>query len=97
MVDNSSPTNQFHPYTPETSTPVSERESLSSSRGLGGLLSRFGLNNVGSKISNVDYRGQLERARGVARNNPSAVLGGLAALAIGAGLMRRRSMMSRSV
>jgi len=34
----------------------------------------------------------LDKARTAARNNPGAVLGGLAALAIGAGLMRRRAM-----
>jgi hypothetical protein len=43
-------------------------------------------------MSNVDVRGQLNKARGVARNNGGLVLGGLAALAIGAGLMRKRSM-----
>jgi hypothetical protein len=92
MVDNSNPTNQFHPYTPETSTPSSERLGNTLSGGLGGLLNRFGLSGVGSKVSNVDYRGQLDKARGMARNNPGAVLGGLAALVIGAGLMRKRSM-----
>jgi hypothetical protein len=47
-------------------------------------LSRGGL---GAQLS-----GQLDRARTLARNNSGMVLGGLAALAIGAGLMRRRSM-----
>ena len=66
MIDNSNPTNQFHPYQPERSIPQTGRSS--------------GLRN------------SLEKARTAARNNPSLVLGGLAALAIGAGLMRKRAM-----
>jgi hypothetical protein len=34
--------------------------------------------------------GSLERVRAYAKTNPGMVLGGLAALAIGAGLMRKR-------
>jgi hypothetical protein len=78
MVDNLNPSSQFHPYQPPDATPQS-----GSSRGLGGIL---------SNLNNVDFRGGLEKARTAARKNPAAVLGGLAALAIGAGLMRRRAM-----
>ena len=91
MVDNVNPTTQFHPYQPmESSTPQQ-------TGGLGGILSKLGLDPskigaLGSKVSNVDVRGGLNKARTAARSNPSLVLGGLAALAIGAGLMRKRSM-----
>jgi len=34
----------------------------------------------------------LEKARSTARSNPGALLGGLAAVAIGAGLLRRKRM-----
>jgi hypothetical protein len=92
MVDKLNPTSQFHPYQPQDATPQT-----GSPRGLGGILSRLGIDQskigaLGDKVNNVDVRGGLEKARGVARNNPSLVLGGLAALVIGAGLMRKRSM-----
>jgi hypothetical protein len=90
MVDNVNPTTQFHPYQPQTDTPASERVS---SGVLGDMLRKVGLDR--SKLSNMDVRGQLGKARSMARDNGGRVLGGLAALAIGAGLMRRRSMMSR--
>lgn len=77
MVDNFNPTNQFHPYQPTDAIPHREVRS----GGLGSMMEKFGLS-----------RGSLERARGVAQKNPGAVLGGLAALVIGAGLMRRRGM-----
>ena len=91
MVDNTNPTSQFHPYQKETSVPATGK---SSTGALGSVLSRFGLDtsSVGNSMKNVDVRGQLNRARGVAQNNSGLVLGGLAALAIGAGLMRKRSM-----
>jgi hypothetical protein len=92
MVDNMNPTSQFHPYQPETSTPATER----TPSGLGGILSKLGLDQskidaISNKVSTTDVRGSLNKARGVARNNGGLVLGGLAALAIGAGLMRKRS------
>jgi len=88
MVDNVNPTSQFHPYRPETSTPQTE---ASPSTGLGGLLGR-----LGGSMKNTDLRGGLNsgltKARSAANANPGMVLGGLAALVIGAGLMRKRSM-----
>ena len=92
MVDKLNPTSQFHPYQPERSLPQT-----GSQTGLGGLLSRFGIDSntigaLGGKLRNTDLRGGLAKAQGAARNNPGMVLGGLAALAIGAGLMRKRSL-----
>lgn len=100
MVDNTNPTSQFHPYQPTDVTPHSERTSKSGLSGLGGILGKLGIDPnmigaLGSKVSNVDVRGGLNKARGAARSNPGMVLGGLAALAIGAGLMRKRSMSHR--
>lgn len=79
MVDNLNPTNQFHPYQPPTDTPVAERQPT----GLGGMLSKAGLGNV-------DLNGSLNKVRDYARSNPGMVLGGLAAAAIGLGMMRGR-------
>lgn len=95
MVDNVNPTSQFHPYQPQDATPQTGRTSQS---GLGGILSKLGIDHskigaLGGNLKNVDVRGQLGKARGMAQKNPGLVLGGLAALAIGAGLMRRRGMM----
>jgi hypothetical protein len=92
MVDKMNPTSQFHPYQPERSLPQTGSQS-----GLGGLLSKLGLDPskigaMGGTLRNTDLRGGLEKARGMARSNPGMVLGGLAALAIGAGLMRKRSL-----
>ena len=92
------PTSQFHPYQPQDATPQSERVSQG---GLGGILSKLGIDQskigaLGSKLNGTNVRGGLNSGlnsvRGMAQKNPGMVLGGLAALAIGAGLMRRRSM-----
>lgn len=93
MVDNVNPNSQFHPYQPQNAAP----HTGSTRGGLGGILSKIGLDQskigaLGKSVSNVDLRGQLGKARTAAQRNPSMVLGGLAALAIGAGLMRRRAM-----
>jgi hypothetical protein len=94
MVDNTNPTSQFHPYQPQDATPQTGR---SWQGGLGGILGKLGIDQskigaLGNNMKNVDVRGQLGKARGMAQSNPSLVLGGLAALAIGAGLMRKRGM-----
>jgi hypothetical protein len=93
MVDNTNPTNQFHPYQPATATPHTEV----SRSGLGGILDRIGVSggNLGGSLRNVDVRGGVDRMRGYAQRNPSKVLGGLAALAIGLGMMRGRGMRTR--
>lgn len=93
MVDRLNPTSQFHPYQPQDATP----QTGSSTSGLGGILSKLGIDQSkigawGNSLNNVDVRGGIDKARGVARSNPGMVLGGLAALAIGAGLMRKRAM-----
>lgn len=101
MVDNVNPTSQFHPYRPETSTPAADSTNSTMNTGLGGLLGKLGLDPskigaLGSSMKNTDIRGGLNngmtKARAAANANPGMVLGGLAALAIGAGLMRKRSM-----
>jgi hypothetical protein len=94
MVDNVNPTSQFHPYQPQTATPASD---LPTQSGLGGILSRLGIDQskisaMGGNLKNVDVRGGLNNVRGMAQKNPGLVLGGLAALAIGAGLLRKRGM-----
>jgi len=76
MTDQQSPTNQFHPYSAPTATPHREMPET----GLQGLLNKMGLSNSPA----------VARARDYARANPGAVLGGLAALVISAGLMSRR-------
>ena len=43
-------------------------------------------------VRGIDMRQSVEKVRSYARSNPSMVPGGLAALAIGAGLMRKRSI-----
>ena len=83
MVDNLNPTNQFHPYTKPDATPHSE---VTSRGGLSDILRRVGMGNT----SNVNMRQSVDKFRGYAQKNPSAVLGGLAALAIGMGMMRQR-------
>ena len=83
MVDNLNPTNQFHPYTKPDATPHSE---VTNRGGLSDILRRVGMGNS----SNVNMRQSVDKFRGYAQKNPGAVLGGLAALAIGMGMMRGR-------
>ena len=85
MIDNTNPTSQFHPYQPQDAIPVSERQKPG---GLGGILSSLGIDptKMGSSLNGVN----LSKVRTMARNNGGLVLGGLAALAIGAGLLRGR-------
>ena len=93
MVDNMNPTNQFHPYTPETSMPAAERLSLRRSA-VSNLLEKVGVdpNRLPDGLKNFNvspWLNMLDKARGYARRHPAKVLGGLAIAAIGAGLMRR--------
>lgn len=98
MVDMKNPTSQFHPYQPQTATPQAGTPgSVESTSGLGGILSKLGIDQskigaLGSSLNGASLRGGLNNVRGMAQKNPGMVLGGLAALAIGAGLMRKRSM-----
>jgi hypothetical protein len=79
MVDNMNPNSQFHPYQPVNETPNAERRPSV----LGGL------GNLGN-LRNMDWQGSVNKARDYARNKPGVALGALAALAIGAGLLRGR-------
>ena len=88
MIDNVNPTNQFHPYHRETSVPVAERPQS----GLNGMLNKVGIDptsvrSIGDQLKSMK---SIDRARAYAKANPAKVLGGLAAVAIGLGLMRRR-------
>ena len=74
MVDKINPTNQFHPYLPPTVTPNSETR-------------RSGLSSMMHKVG---LESQVSKARDYARRNPGALLAGLAALVISAGLLRGR-------
>lgn len=80
------------------------RESHRSS-GIHDMLNRFGMGNVNmgklkdvlgtnmsGRMGNVDMKATVDKARGYAAANPGKVLGGLAALAIGLGMMRGRGV-----
>lgn len=95
MVDMTNPTSQFHPYQPQDATPQTGH--TGNIGGLGGILSKLGIDQskigaLGSSLNNTNLRGGLNNVRGMAQKNPGMVLGGLAALAIGAGLLRKRGM-----
>ncbi|HYI11167.1 MAG TPA: LPXTG cell wall anchor domain-containing protein [Thermoanaerobaculia bacterium] len=94
MVDNVNPTSQFHPYQPQTAQPQTGSGSTSVLSGLDGILNKLGIDQskISAMGSKVDLKGQLGKVRSMAQKNPNLVLGGLAALAIGAGLLRKRSM-----
>lgn len=95
MIDNMNPTSQFHPYQRETSVPVAERP-LS---GLDGILSnvfdRVGIDptsvrSVRDQMKNLNVNESFGKVRAYAKANPGKMLGGLAALAIGIGMLRAR-------
>lgn len=86
MVDNTNPTSQFHPYQPPEEIP--QPPETGGLGGLGGILRKAGIDPA--TLSNIDVKGSVEKARGIARRNPGLVLGGLAAAAIGLGLMRKK-------
>ncbi|MEA2339880.1 MAG: hypothetical protein QOE82_3887 [Thermoanaerobaculia bacterium] len=91
MVDNMNPTNQFHPYQRETSVPVAERPAT----GLNAMLNKVGIDptsvrSIGDQMKSLNVNDSIGKARAYAKANPAKVLGGLAALAIGLGMMRGR-------
>lgn len=95
MVDMTNPNSQFHPYQPQDAVPQSEN--TGNAGGLGGILGKLGIDQskigaLGSSLNGTGLRGGLNNVRGMAQKNPGMVLGGLAALVIGAGLMRKRGM-----
>lgn len=78
MVDNMNPNTQFHPYQREMSVPVAERPET----GFNSFLNKAGIDPKTLK--------SLDKVRAYAKANPAKVLGGLAAIAIGIGLLRGR-------
>jgi len=87
MVDTVNPTNQFHPYEKPTAVPHRELPET----GLSGLLKKAGVSDSSISLVRESMKGfNLESARGYAKANPGKVLGGLAALVIGMGMMRGR-------
>ncbi|MEO8035067.1 MAG: hypothetical protein ABI837_11600 [Acidobacteriota bacterium] len=89
MVDNTNPTNQFHPYQPTDFVPVKDLPE----RGLRGMLGRLGIDGgkLGDTLKNVSTNDLIAKARGYAGGNGAKVLGGLAVAAIGLGLLSKRS------
>jgi hypothetical protein len=90
MVDNTNPTNQFHPYQPPDAVPHT-----GSPAGLSGMLRRVGihsdqLSSLGDSLKNLNVNDSVNKARDYARRNPALLLGGLAAVVIGMGMMRGR-------
>jgi hypothetical protein len=91
MVDNMNPTSQFHPYHRETSVPVAERPPS----GLDGVLNKVGIDptsvrSVRDQMKSLNVNRSVSKIRSWAKANPKKVLGGLAAVAIGIGLLRSR-------
>lgn len=89
MVDNTNPTNQFHPYQPTDFVPVKDAPET----GLQGMLGKLGLDTgkLGDTLKSASTNDIVTKARGYARSNPAMVLGGLAAAVIGLGMLRKRS------
>lgn len=89
MVDSTNPTSQFHPYEPPSAIPVSERPPS----GLSSMLANVGIDpkRITDTVKTYDWNNSIGRLRAYARVNPGKVLGGLAAVVIGIGLLRRRS------
>ncbi|MEO6259182.1 MAG: hypothetical protein ABIP63_02490 [Thermoanaerobaculia bacterium] len=89
MVDHTNPTSQFHPYEPPSAIPVSERPPS----GVSSMLANVGIDSerISDTLKTYDWNDSLATFRAYARVNPGKVLGGLAAVVIGIGLLRRRS------
>ena len=77
MVEKVNPTNQVHPYQPMKDIPIADREP----GGLSGMM---------NKMESMDMNETLGKLRTFVQANPGKVLLGLAAVAIGLGLLRRR-------
>ena len=96
MVDNTNPTNQFHPYQPQDAVPHADAPAT----GLNGVLERVGVdagtidsvrNTFNRSVGSFNMNGSIGKVRDYARANPAKFLGGLAVAVIGAGLLRRRN------
>ena len=81
MVDNLNPNSQFHPYQKPDVTPNSERPT-------GGLSGSLG--SLGNNIKNMNWQQPMTKVREYANAKPGMALGALAALVIGAGMLRGR-------
>ena len=92
MVDQTNPTQQFHTYQAPDATPMSERPQSAMAKWLGraGVTPSM-MEAVRKNVTGSNIGGRVEKAREYARLNPSKVLGGMAALVIGAGLLRNRN------
>ena len=71
--------------------PVAERPQ----GGLNGILNKVGIDptsvrSIGDQMKSLNVNDKVGKARSWAKANPAKVLGGLAAVAIGLGMMRRR-------
>jgi hypothetical protein len=93
MVDETNPTNQFHPYQAPTATPVSQR----ASSGVDAMLGRFGVRpgdfqSMRDALRNVDFNSSMPKVCEFAQSNLGKALGAMAALMIGASLIRRRGI-----
>jgi len=82
MVDKLNPTNQFHPYQPAEATPVAERPT----GGLKDMLNNINVDKLRNSLNGMN----VDKVRSMAASRPGLVLGGLAAAAIGLGMMRGR-------
>ena len=92
MVDNMNPTSQFHPYRRETSVPVAERPPVG---GLNDILNKIGIDPtsarlIGDQLKRLNVEQSIDKIRAFTKANPTKVMGGIAAIAIGIGLMRGR-------
>ncbi len=92
MVDQTNPTQQFHTYQAPDATPMSERptSALQTWLGRAGVTPSM-IETVRKNVTATNLGSTVEKAREYARLNPSKVLGGMAALVIGAGLLRNRN------
>jgi len=93
MVDDVNPSNQFHPYSPSDAIPHTEQPERGA---VHEMLGRVGLDGdslgaIGERLKHVDLRQSASKAREIARSKPALALGGLAAAAIGMGLLRKRN------
>jgi hypothetical protein len=89
MVDTTNPTSQFHPYQAPTATPVSEQPPT----GVSAMLAKAGVDpdRINGMVRSLDVQGSVKKVQEYARINPGKVLGAMAAVVIGIGLLRRRS------
>lgn len=94
MLDLQNPTSQFHSYQPPDAIPHGP-----GIRGGWRFLKKVGfedseIESLRLRMESLDVEGSWNRARDYARQNPGKVLGGVAVLLLGAGLLVRRAAKS---